>query len=114
MKSDIQKRDQILLQLKQIVLETLKDVPVSIYLFGSWARNEEKRTSDIDIALRPQKEIPMKEWVELRERIEESTVPYKVDLVDLSKANSNIVEKVGKEGIVWRDCSNDLRAQTGH
>ena len=111
MNPNISKRDQILLQLRQIVLETLKNIPVSIYLFGSWARNEEKQTSDIDVALHSQKEIPIEKWVELRERIEESTLPYNVDLVDLSKANSMIVEKVEKEGIVWRDCTNDLRVQ---
>lgn len=114
MKSNISNRDLILLELKQIVLETLKDVPVNIYLFGSWARKEEKRTSDIDIALKPQSEIPMIILVRLRDRIEESTLPYRVDLVDLSKVNSKIVEKVEKEGIMWRDCMKDSKTQTRH
>lgn len=30
--------------LKNILLASLKDIPEDIYLFGSWARNEEKRS----------------------------------------------------------------------
>ncbi|CCQ93685.1 conserved hypothetical protein [[Clostridium] ultunense Esp] len=37
----------------------------------------------------------------LRERIEESPIPYRVDLVDLSKAEDSFREKVMKEGISW-------------
>jgi len=49
--------------------------------------------------------------VELRERIKESTLPYIVDLVDLSEANSVFTEKVMKEGIQWRDCANEFNQQ---
>jgi uncharacterized protein len=107
-------REQILIQLKDMIIETLSDVPVNVYLFGSWARNEEKRTSDIDIGLQSRVEIPIEKWVELRERIEESSIPYRVDLVDLSKANSFLVDKVKSEGILWRDYSNDSSSQTKH
>lgn len=113
MSSNRSQREQTLTLLKNILIRTLKDVPVNIYLFGSWARNEEKRTSDIDIALQSQEEIPTKKLVELREEIEESTLPYNVDLVDLSKVNSIIINKVIREGIVWKDCTKGYKAQTG-
>ena len=100
--------------LKTIVLNTLSDVPVNVYLFGSWARKEEKRTSDIDIGLKPLGNLSTLKWVELREQIDESLLPYKVDLVDLSKANQAIIEKVEREGIVWRDCSNGSSSQIKH
>ncbi|GGB36086.1 nucleotidyltransferase domain-containing protein [Virgibacillus dakarensis] len=106
-------RDQTLMHLKNIINTTLKDTPANVYLFGSWARMEEKRTSDIDVALQSQEEIPTIKLVELRERIEESTLPYRVDLVDLSKANPDIVKKVKREGIQWKDCSNESKSQTG-
>lgn len=96
-------REKILLVLKKIVLDTLRDNSVDVYLFGSWARKEEKRTSDIDIAIYSDSDIPLSKWVELRERVEESSLPYKVDIVDLSKANPTIREKVEKEGILWTD-----------
>ncbi|MGG3989347.1 type VII toxin-antitoxin system MntA family adenylyltransferase antitoxin [Bacillus smithii] len=107
-------RERILKLLKDIVLDTLDDVSAKVYLFGSWAREEEKRTSDIDIGLLSKEDIPIRKWVELRERIEESCLPYRVDVVDLSKANTVLVEKVKREGILWRDYTNDSSSQTKH
>jgi len=104
-------RAQSLRQLNHIINKTLADLPVNVFPFGSWARQEEKRTSDIDIALQPKEDIPKEKWVELRERIEESTLPYIVDLVDLSKANFVFTEKVMKEWIQWRDCTNEFNQQ---
>ncbi|MFC4023778.1 nucleotidyltransferase family protein [Oceanobacillus longus] len=111
MKSNISKRDQMLLMVKDLVLETMQDVPVNIYLFGSWARNEEKRTSDIDVAFDSQKKISIKKWVELRDKIDESTIPYHVDLVDLQNTNSDLIMKVKREGILWKDYKKDSKAQ---
>lgn len=95
-------REDILRYLKQLVLEALQDVSTRVYLFGSWARHQEKRTSDIDIAIDPDDTIPNEKWIELRERLEESTIPYRVDLVDLTHADSNIKQKVEKKGILWK------------
>ncbi len=113
MSKNRQNRDQILKHLKSIIISTLNDTPTNVYLFGSWARMEEKRTSDIDIALLSPEGIPDYKWAELRERIEESTLPYHVDLVDLSKADHEFVIKVEKEGIKWKDYSNVFRSQIG-
>lgn len=107
-------RNQILLQLRNIIDNALEDIPSEVYLFGSWARNEEKRSSDIDIAFKGKEEIPLKTLVELHEKIEESTLPYHVDLVDLSKSDPVIHKKVLEEGIKWRDYKKDLGQRTKH
>ena len=111
---EMSRREQTLLQLKNIVLQTMNDVQVNIYLFGSWARNEEKRTSDIDIGFLPIEKIPIKKWVELRDKIEESHLAYSVDVVDLSKVDSSLVKVVVEEGIVWKDCTKGFKVQIGH
>lgn len=41
------------------------------------------------------------------ERVEESTIPYKVDLVNLNNASLELVENVKKDGVIWRDLLND-------
>lgn len=114
MKSEDSQRDQMLMLLKSVIMETLGNLPVNVYLFGSWARGEEKRTSDIDVGILPNEELSTAKWVELLDRIEESLVPYNVDMVDLSRANPVILEKVKREGIVWKDCSKDSSLQTKH
>ncbi|WP_053217387.1 type VII toxin-antitoxin system MntA family adenylyltransferase antitoxin [Virgibacillus senegalensis] len=100
-------REQILEQLKSILNEQLAKEKVHIYLFGSWARQEEKQSSDIDIAI--ESDIPLSpfKWIELIEQIEESTIPYKVDVVDLRDANEALVQQVKEEGILWKDYVND-------
>jgi len=114
MTSNLPQREQTLTQLRNIINGVVKGVPVNVYLFGSWARKQEKRTSDIDIALYSKDKIPMKVWVELHENINDSTIPFHVDLVDLSTTNPVFIEKVMKEGIIWKDCSNDFTLPTMH
>ena len=69
-----------------------------IYLFGSRARGDEGMHSDIDIAI--EGDALGSRLSQARFALEESLVPYKIDLVDLSKASylKGIIEK---EGIVW-------------
>ncbi|WP_240675937.1 nucleotidyltransferase family protein [Ammoniphilus sp. CFH 90114] len=97
-------REMLLDQVKDIVVQAAQDYPVSVYLFGSWARNEEKRSSDIDIAIDSEEEgISPSLLNTLRDAVEESLIPYRVDIVDLVKADPAIRQKVQKEGILWRD-----------
>ncbi|TGB03555.1 nucleotidyltransferase family protein [Halobacillus salinus] len=100
-------REQILVQLKTILNNQLGMEEVRIYLFGSWARQEEKHSSDIDIAIESQNPIPSFKWNNLIEQIEESTIPYKVDVVNLHDANEALVQQVKGEGILWKDYNND-------
>ncbi|GEL77682.1 nucleotidyltransferase domain-containing protein [Tenuibacillus multivorans] len=51
-------REQILRHLNNIIRDTLQDSSIDVYLFGSWARHEGKKTSDIDIALSADTSIP--------------------------------------------------------
>ena len=44
-------RERILEQLKSILNEQLVSAKLRTYLFGSWARQEEKHSSDIDLAI---------------------------------------------------------------
>jgi predicted nucleotidyltransferase len=105
--TDLQ-RDDILEYLKSIVLSVLGNYPVTIYLFGSWAKRREKRTSDIDIALWYEKNIPDKVLTELEFIINESEIPYRVEIVDLTKADDKFIEKVRREGLIWKDYKKEL------
>ncbi|MBA7557063.1 hypothetical protein ES705_49793 [subsurface metagenome] len=43
-----------------------------------------------------------KELILLREKMENSNMPYKVDIVDLSQTSREFKEKALKEGILWK------------
>ncbi|MDY0406125.1 hypothetical protein P5G51_012640 [Virgibacillus sp. 179-BFC.A HS] len=52
-------------------------------------------------------QLHSKDAVVLTDRIEESTLPCKVDIMNLSKTDAGFREKVTREGIVWRDCRKE-------
>lgn len=39
---------------------------------------------------------------EIREILEESTIPYSVDVVDMHNASEGILQEIKKEGIRWK------------
>ena len=86
-----------------MVLETLGEHDAAVWLFGSCARGEPHQHSDIDIAILPRDELPRGFFGELEADIEESTIPYDVDLVDLRYADPALVDEVCREGVRWRD-----------
>jgi predicted nucleotidyltransferase len=95
-------REQTLEMVRQVVLAGLEEYPVKVYLFGSWSRGTERQSSDIDIAIDGECGAPSDILVRLREKLEESTIPYRFDVVDLAEANPVLVDKVRKEGVLWK------------
>lgn len=85
--------------LKEFLIDYFKDKKVKVYLFGSRARGDNTGFSDIDIGIVSDEEIS-RDIVILREILEESSIPYKVDIVDLSK-NRDLIDVVLKEGKRW-------------
>ncbi|WP_027087488.1 nucleotidyltransferase family protein [Cohnella panacarvi] len=102
-------RNNILRQTKDLVLHHLTGKPAKAYLFGSWARSEEKKTSDIDIAIEFETDDESNHvtLATLRNAAHESTIPYKMDIVYLNKADEYIIDKVRKEGVLWEDQRNE-------
>jgi predicted nucleotidyltransferase len=98
-------RSLILDQVKRIIFIQLSGKIAKTYLFGSWARSEEKRSSDIDVAIEfdTNEALNHRTLMNIRHALEESTIPYKVDVVHLNAADDFIVNKVRREGILWDD-----------
>lgn len=58
--------------------------------------------SDIDIAIDNQKEIDFFILSSIKEAIEESSIPFMVDVVDLQTVSQGLKAQIMKEGIVWK------------
>jgi predicted nucleotidyltransferase len=86
-----------------MVLDALGEQNAAVWLFGSCARGEVRQHSDIDIAILPRDELPIGFFGELEADIEESTIPYDVDLVDLRHADPALIAEIRREGVKWRD-----------
>ena len=70
-----------------------------IYLFGSFANGTFTRSSDIDIAIDGAREEQIRQ---LRCILESSTIPRKVDIVDLNFCGEKLREIIFREGIKWQ------------
>ena len=90
------------LEAKEFTLKFWQNQPVRIYLFGSWARGEAKRSSDVDIAIESREDMSFLIG-EFREALENSCIVYNVDVVDMNFAAESLCKKIREEGIVWKD-----------
>ena len=97
--------DRYLNELREIILQNLKDLRLKVYLFGSRANGVARTGSDCDIGIDPLQELPVGLLSRLGEKLEESHVPYEVELVDLSEVRSEFAEKIREEGLLWIDTS---------
>jgi uncharacterized protein len=88
-------------KIREVIFKHLNRYTYELYLFGSQSRRKACRTSDIDIAILPKTPLPVGLLSKIREELEESRIPYPVDLVDLSKATPVFLEKVRNEGEIW-------------
>lgn len=89
--------------LKDIVKDVFKGEEITVILFGSRARGDYFETSDMDVGILPKGEMNESQIVLLRERIENSNIPYKVDVIDLSQISKEFAQKVLREGmIIWK------------
>lgn len=91
----------------RIVLANIDRDRFSVYLFGSWARQQQRQSSDIDIGIwgnRPLGSI----YHRIMNGIEESAVPYPVDIVDLSTANPDFRKEALKGARIWNRAKDSV------
>jgi hypothetical protein len=88
---------------KQLLIKIIrKHLPqVTLYLFGSRARGDYRSESDIDIALDTGKSIDPFILSTIQEEVEESIIPFTVDIVDMHNIAETLKNQIIKDGILW-------------
>lgn len=95
-------KNKYLEKTRQLVLNFLKGTDTRIYLFGSWCRNQQTNSSDIDIAIELKNSSDKNKILQLREFLEESSIPYRVDIVDFNFVSETLRQEILREGILWK------------
>jgi predicted nucleotidyltransferase len=95
-------RERAIEELRCIVLAALGEHSAEVWLFGSCARGDVLQHSDIDIAILPHDELPAGFFSDLAETVDEGSIPYDVDIVDLRSAAWTLIDEVRREGVKWR------------
>jgi len=85
--------------LTKLVINPLKRHGAKLWVFGSRARGDHKKFSDIDLMYKISNPLPAGFLYDLKSNLEESNLPIKVDLVNedeiaASYKNSAISERI--------------------
>ena len=88
---------------KEVVITFLNDEKVKIILFGSRARGDNQRCSDVDIGIIPVGKFNEDRITLLKEKVEDLNIPYKVEIVNLSEVSGEFKREVMKDAVVWKD-----------
>ena len=89
--------------IKEAVVTSLKDDKVKIVLFGSRARGDNQRCSDVDIGIIPVGKFNKDRITLLKEKVEDLNIPYKVEIVNLSEVSGEFKREVMKDAVVWKE-----------
>ncbi len=95
--SELDLKDKYVKFIKDTVYTVLPDV--EIFIYGSRVQGKSREYSDVDIALQTQdnSEIQFDKLLKIKSVFEDSTFPYKVDIVDLQSLNENFLHIIEKD-----------------
>jgi predicted nucleotidyltransferase len=94
----------LLESLRTLVVDAVAPWGARVWLFGSRARGDARPGSDVDIAIEPRsRKVPPQVLAELVQQIEESVLPWNVDLVDLAEVDETFRRRVRAEAVAWND-----------
>ncbi len=99
LKNDFESKIKSIDELKDFLRDYFESDEVELFLFGSRARGDYNRFSDIDLGIYKKKNVDLKISL-LREILENSNLLFKVDIVVLNN-NDKFKGIVSKEGVRW-------------
>lgn len=82
------------------ILKSLLPSDSRVYVFGSRAKGQVKRSSDLDLAIDLGRPLTRAETLTLADAFEESDLPFRVDVVDLSIASGTMRKTILNEGLL--------------
>lgn len=98
---------------KEIILSLVDKEKISVFLYGSRAANNARHDSDIDIGLWSSEKINSTLIREINDAIEESIVPYHIDITDFTKVSSKF-KKIATEKIIIWNKGKDFNLSLNH
>jgi len=86
---------------KQIVLKHIDIARYEVFLFGSRAVGNSKFYSDIDVGIMGKEPLNSIQLAEIEHDLEESIVPFKVDIVDFCKVDEKFKQVALQYVVKW-------------
>ena len=93
--------EKYLNMLKKIIFSIVDKNKVMIFLFGSRVSGRHSSSADVDIGLFADEKLPINLYNKIRNAIDESIIPWEVDIIDFTRADQTFKEETLKDVIVW-------------
>ncbi len=91
---------------KEIILRHINCDEVNVFLFGSRAKDDSLRNSDLDIGFLGNEAINHRIFRKIADDLEESVVPYHFDLIDFFKVDNNFKRIALQRIMLWNKAKN--------
>ena len=88
-------------EIRRILQPFLEPFQGRLILFGSRARGDARSASDIDLAVRAAGPLPSWILARMRDALEESGLPFRVDLVGYAGVSEELKRAIDEEGVAW-------------
>ncbi len=93
---------------KQIVLKHVPKNEFAVFLFGSRAAGNANSLSDIDVGIMGTKPLPTLIMADLDSDMEESIVPFKIDLIDFYQVDKAFKNEALSTIQIW-NCPKNIK-----
>ena len=94
-------RERAIQAVRLLVTDKLANIPARVYLIGPSARGDSHRYSDIDIAIETLQATTETLIPDIRCLLEESDIPFFVDVFDFIQLDESYRQQIKKEGVLW-------------
>lgn len=93
---------------KKIVLKNIPKNEFAVFLFGSRAAGNANYLSDIDVGILGANPLPISILVNLESDLEESIVPFKIDLIDFFQVDKAFKNEAFSNVQIW-NCPKNIK-----
>ena len=93
---------------KQIVLKHVPKNEFAVFLFGSRAASNSNSLSDIDVGIMGTEPLPTLIMADLGSDLEESIVPFKIDLIDFYQVDKTFKNEALSSIQIW-NCPKNIK-----
>ncbi|NVK42615.1 MAG: nucleotidyltransferase domain-containing protein [Oceanospirillaceae bacterium] len=90
--------------IRRLVMELLSGAlgpGVDVFVFGSRARGNARKSSDLDILLCAAGPIDFSQLAEASEQLAESDLPFSVDLLDQARISESFKRRIASDLVNW-------------
>ena len=88
-------------KIKETVFKHISPEENKVFLFGSRATGTNRKWSDYDIGVIGKEKLPYSKFNELKNELEESNIPYKIDIIDFAQVSDKFRNVALKNTKVW-------------